>query len=239
MMKLRIWLLAFMVNFTIVATAQGAVIKWVLDAALVIESGTAGGVATGSFLFDTDTMLFSDIALITSADSRSGGLLFDEFRFATTFIPGNLPILGEITFGQSSTPTGKQIAFDISVGLSDLMVAGIFQWDGGRFAEYTCIPPETGPFTYCSEGRFVSNWSFDDPNTLTGTLLVPEVPLPAAFPLFLFGLLGLNFVNLSRRCRVKMRGKLISKFGAIKLLIPRPAEARLIAQTAHSVALRV
>lgn len=199
-MKLRIGLLALLLHFTMIAAAQGALIKWELNAHLHVEAGTTGGVATGSFIFDTNTQMFSNIALVTPAGSRSGGLLFDEYRFHTNFFSGPQPFGGDINFGRSSTPTGTQIVFRMPVRLSGLMVAGILQWGGGRFAEFTCIPPNIEPnFPYCSQGSNVSNWGFAAPNTLTGTLLPSQVPLPAALPLFLAGLFGLSFAKLSRR----------------------------------------
>lgn len=196
MMKLRIWLLALLANLAVSAAAQGAIIKWDLNGTFL-----QGGFATGSFLFDTNTNVIFNVAITTSSASPSGGLFFDEFRFHTNYFSGPQPYGGEITFGRSSTPTGTQIAFDLPVRLSDLMVASVLQWDVARYAEYTCFSPNlSDPFPYCSQGLNISNWSHTGSlNTLTGTLLPPQVPLPAAFPLFIAGFAALGLVGRKRK----------------------------------------
>jgi len=157
------------------------------------------GSAYGSFTYDADTGAFSDIALRTSADSPSGGLLFTEFLAE---IPG--PTSGDVNPGSlvfiqpNVQPGWTTIAFMLpSIQLSLLTNAGgVLPIDTRPntqdFAEFSCSLSING----CASGggANVSNWLKGVSNTLTGTPL--SVAEPSAALLLAMGLAG---ANLARR----------------------------------------
>jgi hypothetical protein len=148
--------------------ATAAVIRWELDGVFFRDSGAA----SGSFLFDTTSGAFSDIALQTS---RAGGGLLDDSYFGSD---------GSLIFGQGSAdPAAAQTAFRLKgVAPGQLATEGVLpiniDGDLAWFAEFSC---DSRPACASGAGRAVTNWQ-PGGSTLTGT--IAPVPLPAGLPLF-------------------------------------------------------
>jgi hypothetical protein len=174
------------------AVAEASVLRWTLNGPIIQGNDPI----TGSFLFDTATSTFSDIALVSPATSPSGGLTFDTFFGQAS---------DALIFGQSSAdPNGAQTALSLtSFFLSDLETPGSLKVNdesSGRFAEFNC---DSRSLCEVRTGTNVSNWERNGVGTLTGEA-VPDaavVPVPAALPLVVSALAMLGLIGRRRRAR--------------------------------------
>jgi hypothetical protein len=172
------------------AVAEASVLKWTLNGPI----NQSADPITGSFLFDTATSTFSDIALVSPATSPSGGLTFDTFFGQAS---------DALIFGQSSAdPNGAQTALSLSnFSLSDLSAPGILKVndvDSQSFAEFSC---DSRSLCEVRTGSSVSNWKGNGVGTLTGEV-APDaavVPVPAALPLVVSAVAMLGLIGRRRR----------------------------------------
>jgi len=159
----------------LVSSPAGAIpVLWTLNGNL-----SQGGSASGSFIYDADTMMFSDIMLETSAGSPSGGLTFTQF---------GLDHAQGLDFWQ---PGAATISDGVNLILRDIHLddltnaGGVLDGSGGHlfeggFAEVTQTLTGT---------TAVSNW--DNGASLVGTSVVAAVPEPATAALAMLGLAAL------------------------------------------------
>lgn len=160
--------------------ADAVPVTWTLNG-VILQGGTAGG----SFVYDADGSVFSDIALTTSLG-----------RTYTQFV--GTSISAGLVFLQSGVESGSTIA----LGLTDITPALLTDAGGvlpinidtttANFAEFTCDALSECPLGF---GTNVNNWQFGGVSTLTGVPRV-SVPEPGSLALLGFGLAGLG---LSRR----------------------------------------
>ena len=141
-------------------------IQWTLDGSLVTPLGDAG-TAGGSFVYDADTGMFSDIDLFT-VGSPSGGLTF-------TTLAGEAPGDGLIFFQPGATGEELTTAFQLNGIFRSMLTnaGGVLTVNPSPtfnfFAEFLCGGSDSircaGGF-----GAAVTNWdrSRVPPNTLTG-----------------------------------------------------------------------
>ncbi|HID29205.1 MAG TPA: hypothetical protein EYP19_04290, partial [Desulfobacterales bacterium] len=124
---------------------------WELNAPLSYTDLTGGlGTATGSFAYDADTILFTDIMLTTKGDSGGSTRVYDAY--------GGLAG-GDLFFRQSGVAAGSEEFGLILAGitLSDLTNSGgsltVANNDFLAAAEFGCISPCTP-----SVGLALANW---------------------------------------------------------------------------------
>lgn len=161
------------------AGAQAAPVTWSLQD-VVFEDG---GVATGSFVFDADTGVFSEINVTTTMGSVLDGESYD--------IP--LPVSGgneQFLIFANSAGVADFTGFNvIAIQLSDQMtnLGGMIALSIAGFTfEYTCVDSDClGPA--------------DPLRRLSSGYITSEVPAPAALPLFAIGLAGLGAHLRKRR----------------------------------------
>jgi len=190
MMKIRIILSALAAVF-FVSPVSAAVVTYTLQDVTFEDGGTA----SGSFDYDTDTMLFSNISIVTTAGTLFDGTThFSHPPFAITGV--NAFFVDSDATGSTGLPTltdATSILLGIRDGdvftslLPDLGISSVIALD--LIAEGTCTQADcfrSVPFRSASSGFLVT----DD---------LSQVPLPAALPLFLFGLSGLGFTTWRKR----------------------------------------
>jgi hypothetical protein len=167
---------------------------WTLNGSL-----NQGGSAGGSFVYDADTQLVSDVALATDAGSISGGLDFTSFGGESSY--------GLIFFQAGASNAAPTIAFQLNgVYFGNLTNAGgvvtVNPSVGvGYFAEFVC----GGAYGVCTNGfgSSVSNWLADGTsNTLTGRVLGnTDVSEPGTLALLGAACLGMFFMTRRRRAQ--------------------------------------
>jgi len=167
-------------------------VQWTLDGFL-ISNFQPGGTAEGSFVYDADTGVFSDIALTTTG-SVTGGLSY------TTVIDNAFYLSFYQAGASGDDPT---IALQLNgIFLSSLTNAGGVltvnpETNVAFFAEYLC-----GGVNDCSQGFgfAMTNWYAwnDTPSTLTGRAMT-SVDEPGSLALFGAASLMALFVRRRRK----------------------------------------
>jgi hypothetical protein len=175
-------------------------VQWTLDGFL-IQGFQPAGTAGGSFIYDADNGMFSDIALFTTGTS-TGGLTF-------TALAGESPFYGLNFLQPGANGVDRTIAFQLNgIFLSSLTNAGgvlIVNPSPGTayFAEFAC---GGGDDCGLGSGGAVSNWYAwrETPSTLTGRILT-SVDEPGTL-----GLLGaaavLGLITRRRRAVTEKSG---------------------------------
>ncbi|MCP5317413.1 MAG: PEP-CTERM sorting domain-containing protein [Chromatiaceae bacterium] len=167
----------FLVGLT-VAPAHATPVLWELDGLVTNDAP-----ATGSFTWDADSAIFSNVSLVTGAASPTGGLTFTQFLGESIGFTG-------IMFGQAGATdaTDSTVLILRNVSVSDLTNSGgvlsqpTYLVSGGA-AEATCSDVN------CGSTVAVSNWRTG--SMLTGT--PTSVPLPTTLALLGIGFAGYGF----------------------------------------------
>jgi hypothetical protein len=154
--------------------AFAAPVTWTLDGVFL-----QGGTASGSFVYDEDSSVFSNIALTTSP-----GRIYTQFA-------------GESSAGLVFLQSGVTTEETIALGLKDIALS-LLTDAGGQlhinvnesaafFAEFRCSAPGG-----CASGAGgnVNNWQVNGASTLTG-VPVASVPEPGGLALLALLVAGL------------------------------------------------
>ncbi|MEZ5894401.1 MAG: VPLPA-CTERM sorting domain-containing protein [Parvularculaceae bacterium] len=177
-------LAAVLSTFGLCAPAGATPVTWTLADAVFSDGGTA----SGTFIYDADANVYSNVDIVTTAGSKQSGaeyhLLPSLFAFSATRF-GAVPVA-------SPALSGKTI-FSItwaSALTNDGGIVGILT--GSPSGEGVCSNFNCSIFTGFGGGarNFVSGYA----------TTASEVPLPAALPLFFAGFAGLGAA--SRRQRI-------------------------------------
>jgi len=184
----RVLLLFAALTFSI--STHASLVIWELNAPLLFTNLTNGpGTATGSFAYDADTVMFTDIMLTTKGVSGSSTRSYDVFRGLAG---------GDLFFGQSGVAAGSEefgLILD-GITLSDLTNAGgslTVSDNSLAAAEYGCISPCT-PYG----GLVLANWDGREiKDTLVGTPVA--TPVPGTLALLGLGLAGIGYRRRKRR----------------------------------------
>ena len=178
--------LAFLAVAGSAAPSQAVVIQFAVDGN--IQGGGTSSL-TGSFLYDTETDMLSDISVMTTG-TPTGGLTFTEFLGAP---------LGGIVFGQAGAGTGPQVALILNgVRLPDLETPGFVAFDSGGFAEFNCSSAADCANGFGTRASNFFRLGIDGfPGGVTGTTLA-QLPLPPTALLLLTAMAALGAVSARR-----------------------------------------
>jgi len=171
--------------FCLTSAVHANLIEWQLNGNLLNNrNGLQEGIATGSFIYDADSGMFSSITLTTSAESPSGGLTFTQFEIDS---------IAGLVFSQIGAPSeisGTNLVLS-NIHLTDLTNAGGILDQSGGFLPWGSMAEASCSFNCESLVAVLSNWG-------TGASLIgAPIPIPAAVWLFGSGLIGL--IGVARR----------------------------------------
>ncbi len=177
-------LAAALAAFGLSVPANAAPVTWTLvDAAF-----EDGGTASGTFTYDADTNVYSNIDIVTTAGSIQSGaeyhLLPSLFAFSATRF-GATPVPPPGLAGKTIFSITWANALTNNGGLVSILT-------GSPSAEGLCLNFNCSIFNGYKGGarNFVSGYVTTDAS---------PVPLPAALPLFLAGLAGVGALKRKKR----------------------------------------
>ncbi|WP_428409518.1 VPLPA-CTERM sorting domain-containing protein [Hyphococcus sp.] len=175
-MGIKTFVLALLANLSLAVAAQAAPVTWYLQDVGFDDGGTA----VGSFVFDADAGVFSDINVTTTAGSALDGETYDVPLPSS---PGNATFLSFANSAGIADFTGYDaIGIELDSAMTNL--GGLILIKIAGFAlESRCVTADC--FAVADPLRRITS----------GYITTSEVPLPAALPLFLAGLAGLGFVK--------------------------------------------
>ena len=172
MMCCAVLVLGFAAGFT---PAKAVPVTWTLQDWTFND----GGSASGSFVYDADTNTFSDMFIATTNGSERTGAIYGE-----TISGGNNAFSAVPFAGFPSLVSSPNLVVMFAEQLTNLGgVVDVFMGQEATCNNATCTSL-TGPVRFLEDGASVS-----------------AVPIPAALPLFLAGLVAL--VTVGRRKRAQ------------------------------------
>lgn len=171
-MKFKSFAFAFLAMFASMGAAHAAAVTWYLQDVAFDDGGTA----SGSFDFDADTAIFSNINVITTTGSVLPGETYDIVLPSS---PGNSTFLSFANSTGIGDFTGTYaIGLELSAPMTNL--GGLIAINLAGFAlESYCGTADC--FAVVQPLRLV-----------TSGYITSEVPLPGAFFIFAVGLAGLR-----------------------------------------------